>query len=102
MSILGDTIGEMGLYLNLTEIAFVGKVPQGRRRTKPSRTCNARLCGAFGQQGREFPRTYARLLRNGGARFVRDGEMLAKGVHYLLSNPQAGRPWRKAGRRPLQ
>jgi 3-deoxy-D-manno-octulosonic-acid transferase len=56
MSILGDTIGEMGLYLNLTEIVFVGKVPHGRRWSKPSRTCNARLCGAFGQQGGEFPR----------------------------------------------
>jgi 3-deoxy-D-manno-octulosonic-acid transferase len=41
------------------------------------------------------------LLKNGGARYVRDGEMLAKGVHYLLSNPQARQEMAKGGEKTL-
>jgi 3-deoxy-D-manno-octulosonic-acid transferase len=36
-----------------------------------------------------FREAYQKLARSGSARMVRDTEMLAKGVHYLLTNDEA-------------
>ncbi|WP_394690504.1 lipid IV(A) 3-deoxy-D-manno-octulosonic acid transferase [Hoeflea sp.] len=98
---LGDTIGEMGLYLNLTEIVFVGKSLMGGGGQNPLEPAMLGCAVLSGSKVENFRETYARLLRNGGARFVRDGEMLAKGVHYLLSNPQARQEMAKGGEKTL-
>src|SRR5262249_26021023 len=44
-----------------------------------------------GGQVQNFRDAYQRLARSGSARMVRDTEMLAKGVHYLLTNDAARR-----------
>lgn len=86
---LGDTIGEMGLYLNLTEIVFVGKSLKGGGGQNPLEPAMLGCAVLSGSEVGNFRDAYARLTKNGGARFVRDGEMLAKAVHFLLSNPKA-------------
>lgn len=86
---LGDSIGEMSLYLQLTEIAFVGRsltASGGQNPLEPAMMGCAVLSG--GQVG-NFRESYQMLARNGSARMVRDTEMLAKGVYYLITNEAA-------------
>ena len=86
---LGDTIGEMSLYLKLTEVAFVGRsltAEGGQNPLEPAMMGCAVLSG--GHVG-NFRDSYQMLARNGSARMVRDTEMLAKGVYYLLTNDVA-------------
>ncbi len=96
--LLGDTIGEMGLYLRLTEVAFVGRSlvqSGGQNPIEPARLGTAVLSGCNVQNFRD---AYRRLIDAGGARLVRDGEMLAGGVNFLLNNYSARRTMIKAGR----
>ncbi len=85
---LGDTIGEMGLYLNLTEIVFVGRSMYsegGQNPIEPAMLGSAVLSGSMVQNFRD---SYQKLAQNGGAKIVRDEDMLAKGVHYLMNNDE--------------
>lgn len=95
--LLGDTIGEMGLYLRLTEIAFVGRsltAEGGQNPIEPAMLGTAVLAGLNVQNFRE---TYQRLIDNGGARLVRDRQMLAGAVNFLLNNEGARRQMIDAG-----
>jgi 3-deoxy-D-manno-octulosonic-acid transferase len=83
---LGDTIGEMGLYLRLGEIAFMGKSlagSGGQNPLEPAMTGAAILSGKAVQNFRD---PYNNLLAANAVRLVRDGEMLAANVEYLLRN----------------
>ncbi|MEE9315271.1 MAG: lipid IV(A) 3-deoxy-D-manno-octulosonic acid transferase [Rhizobiaceae bacterium] len=85
---LGDSIGEMGLYLRLSEIAFMGKSLKsegGQNPIEPAMMNTAILSGRYVQNFRE---TYQTLLDAGGARLVRDEQMLAGHVLHLLRNKQ--------------
>jgi len=90
--LLGDTIGEMGFYLKLTEIAFVGKsmmdksTPQGggHNPLEPALTGVAILSGPNIEN---FKTTYQQLLQNQAAHLVNDITMLAGYVHHLLERP---------------
>lgn len=95
--LLGDTIGEMGLYLRLTEIAFVGRSltsEGGQNPLEPAMLDTAVLAGRNVQNFRE---AYQRLIDSGGAKIVRDRDMLAGAVNYLLKNEQARREMISAG-----
>ena len=99
---LGDTIGEMGLYLRMTEIAFVGRslfAEGGQNPLEPAMLGCAVLSGGNVQNFRE---AYQQLARNGSAKMVRDVEMLAKGVHYLLVNDEMRRQMIEAGQETVQ
>jgi 3-deoxy-D-manno-octulosonic-acid transferase len=99
---LGDTIGEMGLYLRMTEIAFVGRsllAEGGQNPLEPAMLGCAILSGANVQNFREV---YQQLARNGSAKMVRDVEMLAKGVHYLLMNDDMRKQMIEAGQETVQ
>ncbi|NTF41050.1 lipid IV(A) 3-deoxy-D-manno-octulosonic acid transferase [Rhizobium rhizogenes] len=94
---LGDTIGEMGLYLRMTEVAFMGKSlfnEGGQNPLEPAMLGCAILTGGHVQNFRD---AYQVLARRGSARMVRDTEMLARGVHYLLTNDAARRNMIDAG-----
>jgi 3-deoxy-D-manno-octulosonic-acid transferase len=81
---LGDTIGEMGLYLRLGEVAFMGRslaAGGGQNPLEPAMTGTAILSG---KAVHNFRDSYANLLAAGAARLVRDEEMLAANVEYLL------------------
>ncbi|TCN26439.1 lipid IV(A) 3-deoxy-D-manno-octulosonic acid transferase [Sinorhizobium americanum] len=99
---LGDTIGEMGLYLRLTEVAFVGRslfAEGGQNPLEPAMLGCAVLSGGSVQNFRE---TYQMLAKNGSAKIVRDVEMLAKGVNYLLGNDDMRRSMIDAGLETVQ
>ncbi|HEV7255821.1 MAG TPA: lipid IV(A) 3-deoxy-D-manno-octulosonic acid transferase [Mesorhizobium sp.] len=86
---LGDTIGEMGLYLRLTEIAFVGRslsAQGGQNPLEPAMLDTAILAGRNVQNFRD---AYCRLIDGGGAKLVRDRDTLAQAVHFLLRNDAA-------------
>ncbi|MEO0543661.1 MAG: lipid IV(A) 3-deoxy-D-manno-octulosonic acid transferase [Pseudomonadota bacterium] len=88
---LGDTIGEMGLYLRMAPIAFVGrsladKAKGGQNPLEPAVLDTAILTGP---NISNFEDPYGRLIENSGARIVNDERELAKLVHMLLSKPQA-------------
>ncbi|HEV2900932.1 lipid IV(A) 3-deoxy-D-manno-octulosonic acid transferase [Mesorhizobium sp. AaZ16] len=95
--LLGDTIGEMGLYLRLTEIAFVGRSltsEGGQNPLEPAMLDTAVLAGRNVQNFRE---AYQRLIDSGGAKLVRDRDMLAGAVNFLLVNEVARHDMMAAG-----
>jgi len=96
--ILGDTIGEMGFYLKLTEIAFVGKSMVeggGHNPLEPALTGVAILSGPHIEN---FKTVYQQLLHNKAAHLVNDATMLAGYVHHLLDHPAQRHKMIKQGR----
>lgn len=94
---LGDTIGEMGLYLRLTEIAFVGRslsASGGQNPLEPAMLGTAVLSGRNVQNFRE---AYASLIDAGAARLVADPTGLAKAVNHLLKNGEVRHRMMAAG-----
>lgn len=99
---IGDTIGEMGLYLRLTEIAFVGRsltATGGQNPLEPAMLSTAVLSG---QEVHNFREAYDRLIKAGGARLVRDKDMLAGAVNYLLKNAETRHAMMAAGSRTVE
>lgn len=83
---LGDTIGEMGLFLRLGAVSFIGRSMAafgGQNPLEPAMTGTAILSG---QHVHNFRDSYRNLLKAGGARLVRDEAMLAANVEFLLHN----------------
>ncbi len=99
---LGDSMGEMGLYLRLTEVAFVGRSLTGEGGQNPLEPAMLSCAVLSGSKVDNFRDAYSNLVRRGGARLVRDTEMLAKAVHYLLSNEIARKKMIEAGQETIQ
>ncbi len=100
--LLGDTIGEMGLYLRLTEIAFVGRSLTGEGGQNPLEPAMLGCAVLAGPKVGNFRESYQRLVRSGSARIVRDAEMLAKAVHFLMTNDLARHKMIDAGMESMQ
>jgi 3-deoxy-D-manno-octulosonic-acid transferase len=99
---LGDTIGEMGLYLRLTEISFVGRSLTEDGGQNPLESAMVGCAVLSGPNVQNFRETYQQIIRKGGARMVRDVEMLAKAVHYLMTNDIARRKMIDCGHEAVQ
>ncbi|MGE7371343.1 lipid IV(A) 3-deoxy-D-manno-octulosonic acid transferase [Neorhizobium sp. NPDC001467] len=99
---LGDSIGEMGMYLRLTEISFVGRSLTAEGGQNPIESAMLGCAVLSGSNVQNFRDTYQQLIRRGGARMIRDAEMLAKAVHYLLTNDIARRTMIDAGQEAIQ
>lgn len=99
---LGDTIGEMGLFLNVVPVVFIGKSLKGGGGQNPLEPAMLGCAVLSGSNVGNFRDSYAKLLKNGGGRFIRDGEMLAKGINYLLSNPKACAAMGAGGKKTIQ
>ena len=84
--LLGDTIVEMGLYLRLTDIVFVGKSLTGEGGQNPLEPAVLETAILTGKQVQNFRDTYRKLIDSGGAKIIRDGDMLAGAVSFLLAN----------------
>lgn len=85
---LGDTIGEMGLYLRLSPITFMGRSLAafgGQNPLEPAVTGTAILAG---KHVNNFRDSYRSLLKHKAVRLVADEAMLADNLAYMLSNPQ--------------
>jgi 3-deoxy-D-manno-octulosonic-acid transferase len=83
---LGDTIGEMGLYLRLTEIAFVGRSLAGEGGQNPIEPAMLGTAILSGPEVQNFRDAYQKLIACGAARLVKDRDMLAGAVNLLLNN----------------
>ncbi|MBU0585256.1 MAG: lipid IV(A) 3-deoxy-D-manno-octulosonic acid transferase [Alphaproteobacteria bacterium] len=95
--LLGDTIGEMGLYLRLADIAFVGRsltMEGGQNPLEPAMLETAVLSGPNVQNFRD---AYERLVEAGAARIVEDRDGLAGEVNFLLGDGRARREMIAAG-----
>ncbi len=95
--LLGDTIGEMGLFLRLTEIAFMGRslgAEGGQNPLEPAMLDTAILSGCDVQNFRD---AYGQLIDKGAAKLVRDRDMLVGAVNFLLSNEAARHAMMVAG-----
>jgi 3-deoxy-D-manno-octulosonic-acid transferase len=95
--LLGDTVGEMGLYLRLTEIAFVGRSLTSEGGQNPLEPAMLETAVLAGRNVQNFREAYQKLLDSGGAKLVRDRNMLAGAVNYLLSNEAARHEMMSAG-----
>ncbi|WP_185984900.1 lipid IV(A) 3-deoxy-D-manno-octulosonic acid transferase [Aureimonas mangrovi] len=82
--LLGDTVGEMGLYLRLTEIAFVGRSLASQGGQNPLEAAMLKTAILSGRYVQNFRDIYQRLIKDGGARIVQDTEQLAAQVDLLL------------------
>lgn len=86
---LGDTIGEMGLYLRLGEVTFMGRsliAKGGQNPLEPAMLGAAILSGPHVGNFRDV---YRNLLADGAARMVRDTNNLAENVEFLLADHTA-------------
>lgn len=99
---LGDTIGEMGLYLRLTEIAFVGKSLSGSGGQNPLEPAALGTAVLSGQNVQNFRESYKKLIADGNARLVKDKDMLAGAVSYLLANQPVRDQMKEAGLRAMR
>ncbi len=84
---MGDTIGEMGLYLRMAKVAFVGKSLKSTGGQNPFEPAMTGTPIISGQAVHNFQDAYHDLLQEGGVRLVSDEKMLAANVEYLLKNP---------------
>jgi 3-deoxy-D-manno-octulosonic-acid transferase len=86
---IGDTIGEMGLYLRLTEIAFVGRSMTGEGGQNPIEPASLGAAVLSGENIQNFREAYRNLIARGAAKLVKDRDMLAGSVNFLLNKPEA-------------
>ncbi|MEZ5790851.1 MAG: lipid IV(A) 3-deoxy-D-manno-octulosonic acid transferase [Nitratireductor sp.] len=96
---LGDTIGEMGLYLRLAHLVFIGRSLVGSGGQNPLEPAMLGTAIISGRNVQNFRDSYRNLLANEGARLVRDEDMLVANVEYLLDHPDerdrmAANAWR--------
>lgn len=87
--LIGDTMGEMGLYYRLASIVFMGGslIPHGGQNPlEPARLGNAIL---FGPHIENFTEPFDDLTHAGGAKQVYSGATLATEIDTLLTNPDA-------------
>ncbi|RCL00720.1 MAG: 3-deoxy-D-manno-octulosonic-acid transferase [Candidatus Tokpelaia sp. JSC189] len=85
--LLGDTIGDMGLYLRLTEIAFVGKSLMAKGGHNPLEPAMIGAVILSGPNIENFRKIYQEFMKNKAARLVDDSSMLAGYIHHLLDRP---------------
>lgn len=99
---LGDTIGEMGLYLRLTEVAFIGKSLAGEGGQNPLEAAMLGTAILSGRYVQNFRDIYQRLLNNGGARLVKDADQLVAEVDALLGDAEARAAMIRSGKASVQ
>lgn len=98
---IGDTTGEMGLYLSLTNIVFVGKSLTGEGGQNPLEPAMLGCAILSGPNVQNFRDSYRALLQNGAARLVKDGDGLTACLMYLLENDDVRNTMIEAGESTL-
>lgn len=95
--LLGDTIGEMGLYLRLSTIAFVGKSLTGAGGQNPLEPAALGAAVISGRAVQNFRVSYQLLVDANAACLVSSAETLEKTVAYLLARPGLAKRMGHAG-----
>ena len=87
----------MGLYLRLTEIAFVGRSMTAEGGQNPLEPAMLDTVVLSGRNVQNFREAYQRLIDGGAAKLIADRDMLAGAVNYLLQNDKTRRRMMAAG-----
>lgn len=95
---MGDTIGEMGLYLRMGKIAFVGRSLTAEGGQNPLEPAMLGCAVLTGPNHANFDEIYRRFQEARAARIVDDEMMLAKAVNFLLGNGPLCDAMAEAGR----
>ena len=87
---LGDTIGEMGLYLRLGRVVFMGRslAPEATGGQNPLEPALLGRAVLHGPAIENFRDAYGALDAGGGSLLVADEDALAVAVHDLLADPE--------------
>ncbi len=84
---VADTIGEMGLFLRLGMVVFMGKSLNASGGQNPLEPAVLGVPVLSGPNVINFRDAFQGLLDAGGAKLVRDETMLGENVEHLLVNP---------------
>lgn len=84
---LGDTIGEMGLYLRMAPLVFMGRSLTAQGGQNPLEPAMTRTAILAGRNVFNFRDSYRALLEAKAVRLIADEDMLAANVAFLLANP---------------
>lgn len=95
---LGDTMGDMGFYLRLTDIAFIGKSIRGEGGQNPLEAAMLGTAILSGRYVQNFREVYHRLIDKGAAWIVQDEAELGAAVSELFDRPAARRQMIEAAR----
>lgn len=95
---LGDTIGEMGLYLRMGKVAFVGRSLTAEGGQNPLEPAMLGCAVLTGPNLGNFEEIYGRFRKVRAARIVDNEMMLAKAVNFLLGNEALCDAMSEAGR----
>jgi len=95
--LLGDTASEAGLYLRLGDIVFIGNSLNGGGGENPLDAVMLHNAVLAGQDIAYYRDIYQPLIDRRGVRLVRDRDMLAGAVNFLLRNDKARREIVAAG-----
>jgi 3-deoxy-D-manno-octulosonic-acid transferase len=100
--LLGDTIGDMGFYLRLTDIAFIGKSIHSEGGQNPLEAARLNTAILSGRLVQNFRDIYGRLIERGGARIVPDAAALETAVAELFAHPETRRAMAAAARESVE
>ncbi len=99
--LLADRIADLGIVLRVSEIAFIGGSIGAEGGQSPMEAAQLGCAVLSGGAVQNFRESYQRLAKNGSAKIVRDEQMLAKGVHYLMNNDEVRGQMIEAGQNTL-
>jgi 3-deoxy-D-manno-octulosonic-acid transferase len=85
---LCDTIGEMGVFLRLVEVVFVGNSMTGSGGQNPLEPAMLGTAIVSGRNVQNFRESYQKLLKSGGAGLVADANALVNAIGRLLTDKQ--------------
>ncbi len=94
---MGDTIGEMGLYLRASQVAFMGKSLKSTGGQNPLEPAMIGVPVVSGHEVHNFRDVYNNLLEKEAVRLVSDEEMLAANLEFLLLSPAQRQSMADAG-----
>jgi 3-deoxy-D-manno-octulosonic-acid transferase len=83
---LCDTIGEMGVFLRLVEVVFVGNSMTGSGGQNPLEPAMLGTAIVSGRNVQNFRESYQKLLKSGGAGLVADANALVNAIGRLLTD----------------
>jgi len=95
--LLGDTMGDMGLYLRLTRIAFVGRSLTARGGQNPLEPAMLGAAVLTGRNVDNFREAYRQLRQRGAVRTVDSVEALRQSVELLMRDAKARETMVSAG-----
>jgi 3-deoxy-D-manno-octulosonic-acid transferase len=94
---VADTVGELGLFMRIAGIAFMGKSLTAGGGHNPIEPAKLGCAILHGPHVENFAQIYAELAAARAAARVTDADTLARALHFLLADPSRMRKMGRAG-----